>query len=111
MSVNNKLPVGVVGEDVAHRVGGAPRRRVVVVSVALEGESAVACPARARRPRMGAPRWVSRERQLCWSPWKRIGGSPARSRSGLKRLFTTFWASTGAPFDYEQATMEEVAVA
>ena len=30
--------LGIVGEDLAHRVGGAPRRGVVVVGVALEGE-------------------------------------------------------------------------
>jgi hypothetical protein len=30
--------LGFVGEDVAHRIGSAPRRGVVVVSVALEGE-------------------------------------------------------------------------
>ena len=29
---------GIVGEDVVHHAGGAPRRRVVVVGVALEGE-------------------------------------------------------------------------
>ncbi len=36
------------------------------------------------------PRLASRLRQLCRRSWNLIGGSPTRSKSGLKLLFTTF---------------------
>jgi hypothetical protein len=48
-------PATVVWEYVAHRVGGSPRRRIVVVSVALESEGGCAVS----DERLEIPDWLA----------------------------------------------------
>jgi hypothetical protein len=60
-------------------------------------KAAVACPASACRSRIGSPRWASTLKHECRRSRKRIGGSLARLKSGLKWRLTTFCASRAVP--------------
>lgn len=73
----------LIGQDIVHRVRRAHRRSVVMVRVPLQRESGGGVPREGLESRMGSPRWARSERHECRRSWKRMGGRPARERSGL----------------------------
>src|SRR5215217_1463136 len=75
---NGCRALGFVGEDVAHRLGGAPRRGVVVVGVSLESERRAGVPGEG----LEVPNWfaaLGEERQAAMPEVVESDGGEARS--------------------------------
>lgn len=68
--------LAVIEQYVAHRVSGAPQRRIVTMGVPLEGKGGGGVPVEGLKiTHGGSPRWARRERQLCRRSRKQIGGA------------------------------------